>query len=179
VFSLDGQPASEIYSRAFGYPVEDWAYPPLNELARLYPLGLEQGKGRPLLVRSPLAVQSDGSLRMHTVVPEGATVHLMVGSAELCLQATRQAATQALQALNGARPVLALALVDTAWQNLLETRAGSEIQVIREVLGADVPVAGGYGFGQVARGETPEGEAGRPELYNQSIEVIVFGEPQE
>ncbi len=41
--TLDGRPASETYAQLFGYPARDWAFPPLSHLARLYPLGIEQG----------------------------------------------------------------------------------------------------------------------------------------
>ena len=42
--TLDGRPASETYADLFGHPASDWAFPPLNYLARLYPLGVEHGE---------------------------------------------------------------------------------------------------------------------------------------
>ncbi len=51
--TLDGRPASETYAELFGYPARDWSFPPLNYLARLYPLGVEQGDE--LVVRAPFA----------------------------------------------------------------------------------------------------------------------------
>lgn len=49
-------------------------------------------------------MESDGSLRMTVDVQVGAAAHLMVGSAQGCLDAARQAALQALAGLHGARP---------------------------------------------------------------------------
>jgi hypothetical protein len=54
VRTLDYRQASETYAKLFGYPARDWAFPPLNELVRLYPLSLQEGEN--LVVRSPLRV---------------------------------------------------------------------------------------------------------------------------
>ncbi len=173
VRTLNDTSVAEIYASLFKYPARQWSFPPLNELIRLYPLGIEQKASEPLLVRSPLRMETDGSLRMNTTIPEGVTAHLLVGSIQDCIEAARQAAQQALDALNGARPVLALIFADIAWQMLFESNPGQELQAIREVLGPDVPMAGGYTFGQIARTGTKD-KKGTPELLNQQIEVVLF-----
>lgn len=169
VRALDEQPASEAYASLFGHPPREWAYPPLNELVRLYPLGLERGDDAPLLVRSPLSVEVDGSFRMNAAVPQGSTGHLLVGSAAACLEAAQEAARQALAALGTARPVLAVVLADVAWKMLFETSPNSKVAAIQQMLGEAVPVAGGYSLGQIQSGEQGV------ELLNQHVEVIVFG----
>jgi hypothetical protein len=68
--TLDGRPASEAYANLFGYPANEWGFPPLNYLVRLYPLGIDQGDD--LQVRSPLRVEADGSFRMNAPVRDGA-----------------------------------------------------------------------------------------------------------
>ena len=94
VQTLDNAPAAETYARYLGYTAREWAYPPLTDMARLYPLGVEigsmQGGAGPfvesdptnLLIRSALRVEVDGSLRMSAPVPEGSVVHLMTGDPE-------------------------------------------------------------------------------------------------
>jgi hypothetical protein len=168
--ALDGRPASETYARLFGYPAAEWGVPPLDHLVRIYPLGLE-GAGEGLLVRAPLRVEADGSFRMNTAIPANSDAHLLVGSPAACLEAARAAARQALAALEGARPSLALLLVDQAWQMLFEGQPGAEITAVREALGAEVPIAGGYTLGQIV-----PGGAGAPQFLNQHIVVAVFGE---
>ncbi len=123
--TLDGRPASETYAELFGYPARDWAFPPLNYLARLYPLGVEQGDE--LVVRAPIRVEADGSFRMNANVRDGIDAYLLVGSNTACEKAAGQAAQQALHALGSARPFFALVLVDVAWQMLLKAKAGSEV----------------------------------------------------
>jgi hypothetical protein len=172
VITLDDQPAIDTYVRLLGYQPQDWTLPPLNELVRLYPLGLEQDGNTSLLVRAPLRIEADGSLQMSTNIPEGCVVHLMVGSVEQCLQATENAAKQAMNNLGEAQPVLGLVFIDMAMQMLMEAQPGGELDTVRSVLGPNVPFVGGYTYGQIARTDT----SGAPELFNQHIEVVVFGE---
>ncbi len=173
VRTLDGRPASETYAHLFGYPARDWAFPPLNHLARLYPLGLEQ-MDKSLLLRSPLRVEADGSFRMNAAVGDGTEAYLLVGSLTACQQAATAATEQALAALDGARPVLALVLADIAWHMLFEAQQGADVAAVQAALGANVPVVGGYTLGQILpRADT------HPQFLNQHMLVVVFGEPKE
>jgi hypothetical protein len=167
--TLDGRPASEAYAELFGYPTRDWAFPPLNYLARLYPLGIEQGED--MVVRSPIRVEADGSFRMNAPIRDGIDAYLLVGSRISCERAAKEAAQNALLQLGDTKPAFALILVDMAWQMLLKAQPGLEVSAVQEILGADVPIAGGYTLGQVVPvpGVTPR-------FLNQHIVVIAFGE---
>lgn len=173
VRGLDNQTAAETYAQMFQYPMRDWLHPPLNELVRLYPLGVEQ-KDSSMLMRAPLRMEADGSLRMHTIIPEGSAVHFMTGSRHHCLDAARQAAAQALEAIGDARPVLALVLTDASWQMMFESQPGHELQIVREILGAELPILSGYTYGQFAHTKTNT----LPELLSQHMQVILFAEPK-
>jgi len=168
--TLDGRPASETYAQLFGYPARDWAFPPLSHLARLYPLGVEQGDQ--LVIRSPIRVEADGSFRMNAPVRDGVDAYLLVGSRVSCENAAHQASQQALQQLEGSKPVFALILVDVAWQMLLKSHPGAEIAAVQEILGKDVPIVGGYTLGQIV----PSKDSKPPQLLNQHIVVVAFGE---
>lgn len=169
--TLNDQPASEVVSRLFGRQPRDWMSPPLDSMIRLYPLGLEQEDNSNLLIRSPIRVEADGSLRMGSEIPAGQNAHLMVGSNHTCYEAARQASQQALEALEGARLRLALVLADIAWKPFFESQSGEELDPIRQVLGMEVPIAGGYTVGQIV-----PSDAGKPSLLNQHIVVIAVGE---
>jgi hypothetical protein len=171
VRTLDGRPASESYAQLFGYPAREWAFPPLNHMARLYPLGVERVDEK-LMVRAPLRVEADGSFRMNASIRDGVDAHLLVGSPSACRQAAQDAAQQALAQLGKARPVMALVLADIAWQMLLEATPGIEVQAVQDVLGQGVPIIGGYTLGQIVPGDP------NPQFLNQHIVVIVFGEPK-
>jgi hypothetical protein len=168
--TLDGRPASETYAQIFGHPARDWAFPPLSYLARLYPLGVEQADQ--LIIRSPLRVEADGSFRMNAPVRDGVDAYLLVGSRAACEAAAQKAAQQALLQLDEAKPVFALILVDIAWQMLLKSNPGAEIAAVQEILGPDIPIAGGYTLGQIVPGNADAA----PEFLNQHIVVVVFGE---
>jgi len=168
--TLDGRPASETYAQLFGYPAREWAFPPLSHLARLYPLGVEHGDQ--LLIRAPIRVEADGSFRMNAPVRDGADAYLLVGSRASCEQAAQQAAQQAMQQLDGKKPSFALVLVDIAWEMLLKSHPGAEIAAVQDILGKDVPIAGGYTLGQIVPGK----DGGNPQLLNQHIVVIAFAE---
>ena len=168
--TLDGRPASETYAQLFGYPARDWAFPPLSHLARLYPLGVEQGDQ--LVVRAPIRVEADGSFRMNAPVRDGADAYLLVGSRVSCENAAQQAAQQALQQLEGAKPVFALLLVDIAWEMLLKSNPGCEIAAVQDIFGKGVAIAGGYSLGQIIPGK----DSATPQLLNQHIVVVAFGE---
>lgn len=166
--TLDGRPASEAYASLFGHPAREWAFPPLSHLARLYPLGVEQGDQ--MLVRAPIRVEADGSFRMNAPVRDGVDAYLLVGNRDSCEKAAQHAAQQALQELNGEKPAFALVLVDIAWEMLLKSHPGSELAAVQDILGKDVPIAGGYTLGQIV----PGGEGAPPQLLNQHIVVIAF-----
>ncbi|HVN14304.1 MAG TPA: FIST N-terminal domain-containing protein, partial [Anaerolineales bacterium] len=167
--TLDGRPASEAYAQLFGYPARDWAFPPLSHLARLYPLGVEQGEN--LIVRAPIRVEADGSFRMNASVRDGIDAYLLVGSRASCEKAAQQAAQQALVALGDVKPVFALVLVDVAWQMLLRANPGLEVAAVQDILGTNIPVAGGYTLGQIVPGKESS-----PRFLNQHMVVIAFGE---
>jgi hypothetical protein len=168
--TLDTRPASETYAELFGFPAREWAFPPLSHLARLYPLGMEQGEE--LVIRSPIRVEADGSFRMNASVRDGMDAFVMIGSRISCQKAAQKATQQALRELDGVKPTFALVLVDIAWQMLLKATPGAEIAAIQEIIGEQVPIAGGYTLGQVVPGQ----ESASPRFLNQHIVVILIGE---
>jgi hypothetical protein len=173
--TLDGRPASEAYAQLFGFPARDWAFPPLNTLTRIYPLGLEKGSAADLLLRSPMRIEADGSFRMNVSIHDGTDAYLLIGSPDACQKAAAQAAQNALIDLGDAKPALAVVLVDAGWQMLLQSRAGMEIESVQKVIGDKVPVIGAYTLGQFI----PAGESDQhPRFLNQHIAVALFGEPE-
>lgn len=164
---LEGFSAAEAYAKLFGQQPREWAFPPLNHLVRLYPLGIE--KDETLAIKSPVLVEVDGSFRMISHIPQGTIGHVMVGSMGSCLEAAQRAAEQALKGLGNARPILALVFADIAWKLLFENQPGREISPIQEILGPHIPVAGGYTLGQLCTTQN------KVEVLNQHIEIVLLG----
>ncbi len=173
--TLDGRPASETYSHMFGKPPREWAFPPLNYLTRIYPLGFEQEDKHSLVVRSPLRVEADGSFRMNASLRDGSDAYLLIGSPADCQKAALEAAQQSVRALGKAKPAFALVLVDIAWHMLMQSRVDVQIKAVQSVIGEHVPLAGGYTLGQIA----PAGaQDEHPQFLNQHIVVASFGEKE-
>jgi len=62
--------------------------------------------------------------------------------------------------------------VDIAWQMLLKSHPGAEVAAVQDILGKDIPIAGGYTLGQIIPGK----ETASPQLLNQHIVVVTFAE---
>ena len=169
---LNGVSAAEAFARAFNHPVREWSSPPLKQLARLYALGIEQEEQETLL-RSAVHVEVDGSFRMNAPVPEDVEVQLLVGNMESCVVAARQAAQTALEGMHGAKPLMAVLLVDIAWQYLFESRSDEFVDAVLEELDG-IPLVGAYTMGQAATQKIDV----MPVLQNQQIEVILLGEAE-
>ncbi len=71
-----------------------------------------------------------------------------------------------------AHPILAIIIADIAWKLLFDTHPSLYIGAIRETIGMDIPIAGGYTVGQIADIEEAH------TLLNQHIEIIIFGVPE-
>lgn len=172
VRTLDDRPVVEVYASLLGGEAGDWLRPPLNRLARIYPLGIEQGSGEDLTILAPLRVEPDGGLRLNLAPPEGRLAFLMASSQELSLEITHQATRQALSDLGHARPLAALVFADLAWEYIFEGKPGALAAAVQHIIGEMVPLAGGYTLGHLMRpspGVTPKMRQG--EIY-----VIVLGQ---
>ena len=172
---LNGVSAAGAYARAFNHPVREWSSPPLKQLARLYALGIEQDApgAQKMLLRSAVHVEVDGSFRMNAPIPEDAEAQLMVGNMESCVDAARQATQIALEGMHGAKPLMAILLVDIAWQYLFESRSDEFVDAVLDELGG-IPLVGAYTMGQAGSQKMDV----KPTLQNQHIQVILLGEAE-
>ena len=172
---LNGVSAAEAFARAFNHPVREWSSPPLKQLTRLYALGIEQDAAgvQKTLLRSAVQVEVDGSFRMNAPVPEDIDAQLLVGNMESCVAAARKAAKTALEGMYGAKPLMAVLLVDIAWQYLFESRSGEFVEAVLDELGG-IPLVGAYTLGQASSQKMDE----KPVLQNQHIQVILLGEAE-
>ena len=169
---IENAPAAQFYAETFNYELEDWTRPPLNEIVRLYPMGVQSGMfTSELQLRSPVFVRPDGSIEMNTAIPDGKMVKLMLANPDECIQQAHAAGQQALRELGAARALFALVFVDSAWRMLFKANPKALLNAIHEGL-ESLPFAGVYTHGQIVplRLEAP------PMLLNQHIQVLVIGE---
>lgn len=103
-------------------------------------------------LRVPLALNPDGSVTCAAEVPAGATVYIMVGSAETACAAAREASEAALAELNGEKYAGALLFDCAATRLRLGREFQDELMAVAETLGSE-NFAGCNTYGQIARAE--------------------------
>ena len=171
VDELDGKTPAACYAEAFGYPAREWAFSPLKELVRLYPLGVQPDLDEESLsIHTPLWVEVDGRLRVNLPMEKGKTAHLMIGDRKACQGAVEQAVQMAISQLGNVQPTAAMVWMDTSWQMLFEGQVNHLLSVVSERL-PNVPVLGAYTFGQLSRGNIKN----EVKLYNQCLEIVLIG----
>jgi len=173
LLEINGLPAIRLYEEYFGEYTERLRTEPLGRLAVYYPLGQAVPDSEELLLRAPLTMEADGSIKLAAGVPEGAEVRLMIGNVERALQAARIAAMEALSQMQGRLPKLILIFNCVSRRRLLGLRAGEEIALIRDIMGKDVPVAGFYTYGEIA---AVEGIKTNPSCFhNETVVILALG----
>ena len=151
---INGKPVAEVMEEIFGQPARRWAYAPLREFARLYPLGMQTETGWD--IRAPIHVETDGSWRMTIPMPHEGRAYWMTADIADAILAVEKALEDAVSML-GSPPAVVFMWLDWAWSYLLTAHEPEFARRIRERVGEGVPVVGVYTLGQLSRAkaETP------------------------
>lgn len=144
--ALDGKPAVSIYEDYFGEEFSKGGEP-LARKSLFYPLGLSIG-GEECLVRQPLRVGPGGALICAGEVSQGEEVRLMIGTKESLLTATRRAGEAALKGLLGKKARIVFVFASASRKKLLGQDALQELEILHDLFGEEVPLAGCYDFGE-------------------------------
>lgn len=137
--------------------------------AMLHPFGIPEGEDGYVL-RSPIAVGEDGAIHCCSDVPQDGVIRVMEGDVESLLDATTEAARDALTQLGGALPELALLTACVSRDFVLGGEGPSrEIAAARRALGGDVPVFGALLFGQLGRQAR-----GRTQFHSKAVQVCLL-----
>jgi len=164
VLEIDGRPALEFYERYVGA-----GQPPIAN-----PLAVFEGPGSDrFYLRTPVAYDRErGSIAFFGAVPEGATVQLTMASTDQIFEGAKASFTDALAAFpDGVHPDAALLFSCATRKFLLGTRAGREIEIAREVLGAALPIGGLYCMGEIAPMEVTDGTR----FHNATMVSVLLG----
>ena len=164
VAEIDGRPATEFYERYLGTVAPAIANPlavfDTRDSDRFY-------------LRTPLAYdRATGYVTFFGHVPEGATVQLTVAATDEIFEGARASIADALASFPaGHAPEAALVFSCATRRYLLGTRAGREIELVREALGAATPVAGVYCMGEIA----PMASGDPSRFHNATLVSILLG----
>lgn len=149
IYEIDNSPAVNVYEEYLACNLRELK----NELSRIstfYPIGIELQDEDEYLLRNLHSVDNEGALIFQGNVPEGSRIRLMIGTKESCLAATRQALNEALNGLFGKKIGFAFIFDSIARYILLGRNANKEIEVIKEMLGSQIPIMGIYTYGEQA-----------------------------
>ncbi|MDF1498104.1 MAG: FIST N-terminal domain-containing protein [Patescibacteria group bacterium] len=170
---IDGKPAVYIYEDYFGKKAEELREEPLAKMAITYPLGMTIEGSDELLVRDPITVDENGAITCAAEVPVGSEIRLMIGNKEEAIKAAEEAATIALENLNGKEPAGAIIFNCIARNKLFGRFAKDEINAIRQVLGEKTPIIGFYTYGEIAPFNGKSNLICR--FHNETAVIMVFG----
>lgn len=171
--SIDGKWACSIYEEYFGEEAKGLRRGRLGQMAILYPLGIFIEGSKEYLLRNAVDIQQDGSIVCQGNIPQGAEVHLMIGSKDSCKEAAMEAAQEAQHNLLGKPPQLVIVFESMSRLKLLGRTAFGEILKIREVFGLKVPVIGMYANGEICPLQSTE-RFKKPLVQNESIVILAL-----
>ena len=174
VYEIDNRPAVKIYEEYFSLNPGQLRQE-LKRISILYPIGIFLEGEDEYLLRNLLAVDENGALNFQGSVPQGSSIRLMIGSKESCLDAARLAAEEVKRNFLGRNIKFVLIFDSASRYMLLRREAKKEIQIIGEVLGKDIPLAGFYTFGEQAPLKSISYH-GRSYFHNQSIAILAVGD---
>lgn len=178
IYGLDGQSPLSVYRDLYGDRVDQ------EQFLMTRPLGKTTGEGDPRVIQLTHVEDDDGSLlAIETPIEEGDRLTILDTSAEAILSGVETAVDEAMVAAGDPDDIAALLVYDchTRWYHLsTEAARNDELDVIRERVGQDVPIAGFYSYGEIAtpnplwRNDPQERTANRQGHHQQSIVVEVL-----
>lgn len=164
VHELDGEGALDFYRRlaaSRGVALNEENTPGFLVSHELGVMLFEQ----PVRVRAPIRVEPDGGLFFAGEVPEGSTVCVVHGTPEAMIDAAREAAETARQALDGVPAAGVLVFSCICRRLTLGSRYGEELDALRAVF-PNVPIVGSSSYGEIAR------SAGKLDGYHNNTIVV-------
>jgi hypothetical protein len=160
---IDGRPALEFYEHYLGP----------GEPAVANPLAVYEPDSDDFYLRAPVDYDREtGAVGLFGGVPDGAGVQLSMAATDDIFAGARSALARALDAFpRGSRPEAGLVFSCVIRKFILGTRTGRELEMAREMLGFDLPMAGLYCYGEIA----PVGSADGSRFHNETLVAVLLG----
>ena len=116
--------------------------------------------------------QATGSVSFFGSLPEGSTVQFTVAATDEIVGGARSSIADALSRYPaGRQPDAALLWSCATRRFLLGTRTGREVEIVREMVGSDTPVAGFYCLGEIA----PIVDGDVSQFHNATMVTVLLG----
>lgn len=180
VKSIDARPAIELYEQYLSHKLSQLKKE-INHLSVFYPIGLFIEGEDEYLLRNVVGIYEDGSIECEGDVPEKSTIRLMISTKETCLEATQQAAREALKALSSqtfrarkdSTSKVVIAFSSFSRYNLLKRDAKKELDIIKDVVGPNVPIIGMYTSGELSPLKSTSYK-GQIYFHKQAISILIL-----
>jgi hypothetical protein len=172
LYELNGEPALQVYERFLGKHAEK-----LPAVGVEYPLGLvgrclDEDDKDYFLLRATMSVdRRNGSIQFAGEIPEGALVHFTCGDSNSILAATAEAARLASTELGDVSPAMVFFYSCMARKIVLGQRTQEELDIVRNVIGNEVPILGFYTYGEYSRISCNQPSL----LHNETATISVIG----
>lgn len=168
LYSLDDQPALELYKRYLGDLVAD-----LPGSALLFPLSIKAEDNQPAVVRTILGIDEENQAMIFAGdIQQDADAQLMKANFDRIIEAAEDAAESSTQSITATNTELALCISCVGRKMILGPRTVEEVEQVREVLGDKPAIIGFYSYGELAPFRTTT----KCELHNQTMTITLFSE---
>lgn len=166
LFDINGVNALSIYKQYLGPDAEQ-----LPRSALLFPIAVTiPGETKPV-VRTILSIdENNQSMTFAGDVPEGSRIRFMRANFDTLTLAAAAAAGNIMK--EGIQPGFALLISCVGRKLILGPRTEEEVEAVCDTLGAEVPAAGFYSYGEIS----PFNEGGACQLHNQTMTITSFYE---
>lgn len=166
IHEIDDRPAVEFFDRYLG---SGFSGPPIANPLAVY----ETADAQDFHLRTATNMDRDsGDVSVFGPITEGVTVQLTMAATDEIIEGTRASVGDALRGFPGGRGPDAVLLYSCVVRRfLLGTRAAREIELVRELVGQAVPVAGFYCMGEIA--PLPSEDVSR--FHNATMVSVLLG----
>jgi hypothetical protein len=167
LYELDNQPALDLYKKYLGEKSKE-----LPGAALLYPLKVKSTNEKQSIVRTILNInEEENSMILAGDILENSRVQLMMTNVDNIVDASEQAATQALE-LRENEPELAILVSCIGRKLVLDQRVEEEVDEVIEVVGDNTTICGLYYYGEIA----PFSGEQNCQLHNQTMTITLISE---
>lgn len=169
LYELDGTSALQLYKSYLGEKKND-----LPGSALLYPLLIKPDDEEKGVVRTILSIDdSKQSMTFAGDIQQGATAQLMRANNENLIEGASDAAKSCvIDQLHSSANKLAILVSCVGRKLVLKQRVEEEVEVVQDIVGKDVSIAGFYSYGELA----PYSNNESCQLHNQTMTITLLSE---
>ncbi len=121
-----------------------------TEAAREFILAVYEKDSENFYLRVPNNYNPDSSITFSESVPQGAIVQLTEPIREVIIKDIIASTEKLTQEVSNFQPAFALAFSCAFRKDVMGTRVGEELQILKEHLPSQLPISGFYSFGEIA-----------------------------